>query len=150
MWLPKEKYFAKLKDPKWQKRRLQILERDKFTCQMCGDDTKTLHVHHRFYLSDRELWEYNNNCFITLCEDCHAYETSRMPEVIAELNGILKYYFMADNIEILTKTIHNFKVDGDGNFKVRLINFALSDMKDYITKKFIKSLTQKGEKNGKA
>ena len=30
-------YSEKLKDPRWQKKRLEILERDNFRCQYCGD-----------------------------------------------------------------------------------------------------------------
>ena len=30
-------YSEQLKSPKWQKKRLEIMQRDKFTCQLCGD-----------------------------------------------------------------------------------------------------------------
>lgn len=64
-------YAEKLKTPTWQKRRLRILERDEWKCQMCLDSETTLHVHHKSYgddpltVSDIEL--------ITVCEDCHTY-----------------------------------------------------------------------------
>ena len=63
-------YTEKLKDPRWQKKRLQIMSRDNFTCQLCGSDKNTLHVHHKSYNGDP--WESENNDLITLCEDCHA------------------------------------------------------------------------------
>lgn len=31
-------YKEKLKDPRWQKKRLQIFERDDWCCQKCGDE----------------------------------------------------------------------------------------------------------------
>jgi len=40
----KEQY----RHPKWQKKRLDILKRDKFTCRSCGDKESTLNVHHRY------------------------------------------------------------------------------------------------------
>ena len=64
-------YSELLKDPHWQKKRLEIFERDKWTCQLCGDKETTLHVHHKKYIKDKNPWEINNKYLITLCEDCH-------------------------------------------------------------------------------
>jgi ribosomal protein L37AE/L43A len=67
-------YAEKLLDPKWQKKRLEILQRDNFTCQGCLDKESTLHVHHKTYIKGREPWDYDNYNFITLCETCHEIE----------------------------------------------------------------------------
>lgn len=67
-------YSEKLKDPKWQKRRLEILERDEWACQVCGDKDSTLHVHHVCYEKDKNPWEYKNHQLITLCDFCHSQE----------------------------------------------------------------------------
>ncbi len=64
-------YWQKLQDPRWQRKRLEILERDKFSCQHCDDEGTTLHVHHRYYVSGREPWDYPGFCFVTLCKECH-------------------------------------------------------------------------------
>jgi hypothetical protein len=64
-------YSEKFKDPRWQKKRLEILERDEFTCQLCGDKESTLHVHHWYYEKGKDPWEYPDMALITLCEDCH-------------------------------------------------------------------------------
>lgn len=64
-------YFEKLRDPRWQKKRLEIMQRDYFMCMECGSSDKTLCVHHRYYISNREPWEYPDFCFLTLCQDCH-------------------------------------------------------------------------------
>ncbi len=40
------KYSEKLKDPRWQKKRLEIFQRDEFHCQQCGDGENTLCVHY--------------------------------------------------------------------------------------------------------
>ncbi len=67
-------YKEQIKSPKWQKRRLEILQRDNFTCQVCGSSDKTLHVHHTVYENGNKIWEYDDNQLITLCEECHEYE----------------------------------------------------------------------------
>lgn len=64
-------YSELLKDPRWQKKRLKILERDKWTCQVCEEKTKTLHVHHLRYNKNPNPWEIDDNFLITLCVDCH-------------------------------------------------------------------------------
>lgn len=64
-------YAEKLKDPRWQKKRLEILNRDSFKCIVCLVDDKTLHVHHKTYVFGNDPWDYPNNNFETLCEDCH-------------------------------------------------------------------------------
>jgi len=64
-------YAEKLKDPRWQKKRLGILERDGWKCMACGDKEKTLNVHHIFYLPKKEPWEIPDGFLITFCEDCH-------------------------------------------------------------------------------
>lgn len=59
------------KSPKWQKKRLEILNRDDFTCQNCGDTESTLHVHHKVYTPNTSVWDYADNYLITYCDGCH-------------------------------------------------------------------------------
>ena len=69
-------YWEKLQSPKWQKKRLEILSRDNFTCQTCGSQDNQLHVHHRYYVSAREPWEYPDSAFESLCKSCHEDKTA--------------------------------------------------------------------------
>lgn len=62
-------YSEKLKDPRWQRKRLEVLQRDNFTCSCCGDDKSTLHVHHVKY--NGEPWEVDSSLLVTFCELCH-------------------------------------------------------------------------------
>lgn len=62
-------YSEKLKDPRWQKKRLKILERDNWTCVYCDDKEKTLHIHHEKYSG--EPWETNDDDLKTCCSVCH-------------------------------------------------------------------------------
>jgi hypothetical protein len=70
--MAKLSYAEKLKDPRWQKKRLEIMQRDKWTCQLCGDSRQVLHVHHKEYINGREPWEYDNTQLVTVCETCHS------------------------------------------------------------------------------
>ena len=64
-------YSEKLKDPRWQRKRLEVMQRDGFTCLRCKSTDKTLHVHHVRYKSGRSPWEYEAIDLVTFCEDCH-------------------------------------------------------------------------------
>lgn len=64
-------YAEKLKDPRWQRKRLQVLERDGFSCCLCGDKTTELHVHHRSYSKGKNPWDYDDSWLVTLCKECH-------------------------------------------------------------------------------
>ena len=63
------KYSEKLKDPRWQKKRLEIFERDEWACQKCHTKDDMLVVHHMRYLWDKDPWDYSNDDLITLCQD---------------------------------------------------------------------------------
>lgn len=64
-------YSEKLLDPRWQKKRLQIFERDNFTCQKCRDNENTLHIHHLAYIKDTEPWDYPDDYLLAVCKNCH-------------------------------------------------------------------------------
>lgn len=64
-------YSEKLRDPRWQRKRLEIMNRDDFRCQACRSKDKTLNVHHRFYQRGNDPWDYENEMLVTLCDVCH-------------------------------------------------------------------------------
>ena len=67
-------YKDQLRDPRWQKVRLRIFERDGFACRRCGRGDEELHAHHLVYRRDREPWEYEQEEILTLCNSCHEIE----------------------------------------------------------------------------
>ena len=70
--MPGQKTYAeKLMDPRWQRKRLEVLQRDDFTCQGCYSKETTLHVHHRHYERDKDPWDYDLDDLTTVCADCH-------------------------------------------------------------------------------
>lgn len=78
-------YKQQLKHPNWQKKRLEILNRDNFTCQACGSGNKTLNIHHLYYADNCNVWDYENEALLTLCEDCHKREEREMKQEIVNL-----------------------------------------------------------------
>lgn len=63
-------YSERLKDPRWQRKRLEVMQRDGFKCRDCGSETETLHVHHCHYERGAP-WETNSVFMLTLCDKCH-------------------------------------------------------------------------------
>lgn len=107
-------YSDKLKDPRWQKKRLDILNRDEFTCRFCSTDDKPLHVHHIHYESFNP-WETRDSLLITLCEECHENETILMKGATQDLVNIIKSCgFTGDDFVNL--------IDGFWNLKQMEIN----------------------------
>lgn len=78
-------YEEQLKHPLWQKKRLEIMNRDMFMCLSCKSTQKTLHVHHKWYKNGKMAWEYPDTCYKTLCEDCHRQEESCLLDLKKEL-----------------------------------------------------------------
>jgi hypothetical protein len=90
------KYSEKLRDPRWQRRRLEVMQRDDFRCKCCGDALSTLNVHHLMYV--KEPWDCPLEKLETLCERCHEWRSaigkriSNMPTaLISELWSDLVY-----------------------------------------------------------
>lgn len=101
----KNEYLEQYKNPKWQKLRLKILERDNWACQKCGDDESQLQVHHRRYIYGKKVWKYKEFDLITLCSDCHKEEKDSMKERMGQLIETLKISFFADEINSLHEII---------------------------------------------
>jgi 5-methylcytosine-specific restriction endonuclease McrA len=84
--MAKKSYAELLKDPRWQRRRLEILERGDFSCELCEATDRTLHVHHKLYRKGAMPWEYADHELRALCEDCHSqlhHLRARLDEAIA-------------------------------------------------------------------
>lgn len=101
--MAKKTYWELLKDPRWQRRRLEILEREDFACENCGSKDKTLHVHHKIYRKGAMPWDYADRDLMSLCEDCHEAETHvkrRLDEALSAL-GTLYYEQVLGYLEAL-------------------------------------------------
>jgi hypothetical protein len=68
-------YKEQLTHHNWQRKRLEIFQRDNFACRICGKKDIQIHVHHICYLKNKNINDYHNNLLITLCSECHENET---------------------------------------------------------------------------
>ncbi len=105
--LARRTYTEKLRDPRWQKKRLKILERDGWMCQSCCDSDSTLHVHHRYYTSGLEPWEHGDAVLVALCENCHTEESERRPKAEEALLLATRRYFWHEETLRLALSIIN-------------------------------------------
>lgn len=59
----------------WQRLKYQVLERDNFTCQICGEKYGLMQVHHITYAHCRgKAYNAPMADLITLCEECHRHD----------------------------------------------------------------------------
>jgi hypothetical protein len=142
--MEKKTYSEKLKVPRWQKKRLEIFNRDKWTCRQCGEKENTLYVHHLKYSCGKEPWDIDNDLLITLCESCHEIETLYRKDVENDLLELLKELnLLLIDVESFTNVIRSLSKShgvknvlnlllwfdcnksGEDNFK-RLINEFLN------------------------
>jgi hypothetical protein len=63
------------RDSRWQQKRLEIMERDGWTCRSCGKSGEgiSLNVHHAYYEPGKKPWEYDNEMLFTYCDKCHEF-----------------------------------------------------------------------------
>lgn len=88
-------YDEKLSDLKWKERRKQILKRDHYQCQWCGNKDN-LQIHHKYYSKypdgkKCEPWDYPDEAFITLCDEYHkkAHNKKKSRSITGDLDCIL-------------------------------------------------------------
>lgn len=100
-------YSDKLRDPRWQRKRLEVMQRDEFMCQACFDSENTLNVHHNYYKPNAEPWEYPIESLVTLCENCHQEETeNRRAEEQALLDVLRRIGFKSGHINGLMSALY--------------------------------------------
>jgi len=86
------KFTDQYKDSRWQKKRLEIMERDNFACRSCGkSEDVTLNVHHAYYEKGKKVWEYPAECLVTWCDKCHKFRHKEMKDMqlhCAHMRGV--------------------------------------------------------------
>lgn len=145
-------YYEKFKDPRWQKKRLEIFERDGFCCQNCFNPNSTLHAHHLFYEEGKEPWDYNDSSIITLCEDCHSTEHSEnqlyeMNRLIA--NTLRERGFLNDHILSISSGFHSLKINHHPEIIARALEWAFSspNFTNFIVEMFFENISEAHKKN---
>lgn len=107
-----QSYSTKLKSPKWQRKRLEIYQRDDWKCRHCGSDEMELNVHHIGYIG--EPWDAPNELLLTLCIFCHMREEEKKKnEVQAFPNNFGRLGFTSLHLsslnDALKKVLYNDK-----------------------------------------
>lgn len=95
-------YKTQIRTSQWQRKRLEIMQRDDFKCRICTSDG-FLNVHHLYYLPNVVIWDYDSEGIITLCQECHEKITHDLPK----LSGIVAFQILAGKIDPLS-IIENF------------------------------------------
>lgn len=124
--MAKKSYSELLKDPRWQKKRLEILERDNWLCKFCQDGETELQIHHLKYSG--KPWEAESKNLITVCKHCHSVlELLKETESFSATSFSIKKY-IGRNSKILIiafdkddKLIYFFDDFSSGNLAVQTV-----------------------------
>lgn len=116
-------YSEKLKDPRWQRKRLEIMQRDNFTCTQCGDKTDTQNVHHWQY--SKEPWDAKNEDLTTVCRSCHQ-EIEKCKDLAKDFLKQSDFRMLLEQIERLLKIREVKVIAFDDCVTVVLADDALS------------------------
>jgi len=74
MQLNSKLYNRRRRNVRWWSLSDSLLEKRNYTCQQCGfkdEDNKYVCVHHKYYIEDRDPWNYPFNAYQVLCLKCH-------------------------------------------------------------------------------
>jgi 5-methylcytosine-specific restriction endonuclease McrA len=118
-------YSEKLSDPRWQKRRLDIFNRDNWKCKHCGEVKIQLEIHHTDYWSDRQPWEYTDDMLITLCHNCHAQEQQRVVHERKLIASLKQNGFVACDLIVLSTMLFTHKTFTE-YIKIKIREYAQS------------------------
>ena len=103
-------YSKKLQDPRWQRKRLEVMQAAGWKCSVCQDDKEELNVHHPDYSAHHEPWEYSNlQC---LCSTCHTIQHLQKDKMliharmaITQTIIVKHYYTLTRNSDGLMKSL---------------------------------------------
>lgn len=115
-------YSKKLLNPLWQKKRLKILERDKWICQWCGDKESTLHVHHLIYAEGMDPWKYEDDLLLTICQTCHDKEyKNRVKDEKTLLNSFKVKAFSSSDLFKISSFIFSLPYKNNRRLETEII-----------------------------
>lgn len=81
-------YWEKLQDPRWQKKRLEVLESFNWECYGCKTKGDKLNVHHFWYETGKDPWDYENECYVAVCDKCHEVSHEAMVRLSKTLSSM--------------------------------------------------------------
>jgi hypothetical protein len=136
-------YSQQLTDPRWQRKRLEIMARDAWRCQKCSDANSTLNVHHRWYLRGRAPWAYPDRALQTLCENCHAAEhgkpkhsgQSRAHSFFESICNVAVGYAVALGAQLLILPLYGVHLAIAQNVEISAIFTVISIARSYAIRR---------------
>ena len=140
------RYQELLTDPRWQKKRLKIFERDSFTCVRCGRQDKTLHAHHKYYIKNRDPWDYKDCVIATLCDPCHKHEHDvSYTNSKALVNAMYDGGFLSDEILLISHSFRDIKHIYHPSNTAAMLSWAIreSEIMEHINELFLIKIGQK-------
>jgi hypothetical protein len=128
----KSAYQKKLDDPRWQKKRLEILERAEWKCELCGSDSEQLQIHHRYYVANRDPWNYPDWSLRCCCHSCHKNSQAFESKVMGDFE---EFFMLAGEAENLRVMVVDLVVNT--NFSPSEVRYAIAQCFSKIIRKHI-------------
>lgn len=159
--MTKNNYDQELKNPRWQKRRLEKMQQAGWKCEICGDDKEELNVHHPEY-NGRQAWEYTLSDLECLCKTCHSITHMDPDKVKAHAKRLCVNYktirFIERPLRLVPNTIPSWcdeagilallKLQYDVRREYRAFEQSIKDRRDSIWKSIIERVkSQKSDPN---
>jgi|ERR1035437_80962 formyltetrahydrofolate synthetase len=117
-------YSESLKDPRWQKKRLKLLEAANWECSACGCKEDTLEIHHTYYAFGVPIWDHEDQFLRVVCSSCHKQHQEMMNHAYRVIglvpSAVMSISTLADNtsdmeaaesIREMLKVIYNVTVN---------------------------------------
>ena len=141
------KWSSAFRDSRWQKLRLEVMERDGWKCRRCGKkEGVTLNVHHAYYEAGKAPWEYPKQTLVTFCEECHAFRHKQQTDLLVKLSNL----DCSDFIDAVYAVQYEHKMCGrifgmlmGGELKIESLN-AFLDAIDIAYKAGVDQSTEEG------
>jgi hypothetical protein len=114
-------YYELLRDPRWQKKRLQIMDRAGFRCEHCDEDPQTLNIHHSYYEKGLKPWEYPDESLHCLCEKCH----KKTQNIKAQINRLIGTVPLTYQTQILGY-VAALAMDNDSNEVFEVTDYEMA------------------------
>ncbi len=139
-------YKTEKMDPRWQRKSRDIMERDQYTCKICGRKDETLHVHHLYYDSALHYWEYPNDTLVCLCATCHTLAHNETVDTNLKWDRLVRAAECADASTLRGYACHVMERIEAKVFPDDFWHFKLYDIKEQVSKKmFFDKIKQKAQ-----
>ena len=97
-------------DPQWKKHSEDFLERmgrQCQSCEKCGLEVSAVHI--AFYSKDKALWEFSDEHFVALCDDCSSRRKMLEEDIRSKWGALTNEELdaLADALEVAVQVNNN-------------------------------------------